>query len=123
MSRNNLFQIQSDTIENLAQKGSSIFVGRAADYILREHPRMLSVFLTANLEDRIQRVSQLAEVDASQAKQMIAECDKKRADFYNYYTFREWGNAAGYDMCLNTSVLSIDQVVEDIISVVTEKFL
>ena len=123
MSRNNLFQIQSETIINLAEKGSSIFVGRAADYILRDHPRMLSIFLTADLEDRINRVCALAQVDKSQAKQMISECDKKRADFYNYYTFREWGNAAGYDMCLNTSVLSIDQVVEDIVKVVAEKFL
>ncbi|MBR2948142.1 MAG: cytidylate kinase-like family protein [Bacteroidales bacterium] len=122
LSRDNLFQIQCDTITMLSQKGSAVFVGRAADYILRDHPRMLSVFLTANISDRIERVSKLAQVDHAKAKQMISECDKKRSEFYNYYTFREWGNAAGYDMCLNTSVLSINQVVDDIIKVVVEKF-
>lgn len=120
---NNLFQIQSDTIVELAKKGSAVFVGRAADYVLREHPRMLSLFLTASFEDRIARVSKLMEISDEKAKEMIVRCDKKRAEFYNYYTFRRWGDAAGYDICLNTSIHSIDEVVEEIVSVVNEQFL
>jgi len=111
LTNNTLFQIQSDVIRSLAKKQSCVFVGRCADYILRDNPHCLNVFITANIEDRIKRVSerlQLTTVDES----FLKKADKKRAAYYNFYTNKTWGAAKSYHLCINTSVPGIDETVK-----------
>jgi cytidylate kinase len=106
-----LFKIQSDVIKELAEKESCIFVGRCADYILRNHPCCLTIFITANIEDRIRRVNQNENVSEKEALILIEQADKKRAEYYNYYSNKEWGKATSYDLCINSSVFGIDAIV------------
>ena len=105
MSDESLFQIQSDVIRKLAERQSCVFVGRCADYILRENPRCINVFISAEIDDRIRRVSEMMQVSADKAKELIRQTDKKRPDYYNYYTNKEWGVAKSYHLCVNSSLL------------------
>ncbi len=116
-----LFKIQSDVIRKLAEEQSCIFVGRCADYILREHQRCINIFISADMKDRIQRISESQQITPETAKEMIERTDKKRAGYYNYYTNKTWGMAASYHLCINSSVLGIDDTVEHIQSFVGKK--
>lgn len=105
------FKIQSDVIRQLAKKESCVFVGRCADYILREDPRCINVFITANTDDRIKRIAQSHELSVEKAQTLIEKTDKKRAEYYNFYSNKVWGAAESYHLCINSSVLGIDETV------------
>ncbi|MDR1737687.1 MAG: cytidylate kinase-like family protein [Candidatus Symbiothrix sp.] len=107
-----LFKIQSDVIRSLAEQGPCIFVGRCADYILRDHPRLLRIFITANLPDRIERLCKDQSVSEKEAILLIEQADRKRANYYNYYSNKVWGMATSYDLCINTSVFSINECLQ-----------
>lgn len=123
LGNDNIFNIQGRTIEMLADKGPSVFVGRCADYILRNRPCLLTVFITADMEDRIARLSSLLSVSASEAESKIRECDRKRAEYYNYFTFRKWGEASSYDLCISTSFFGEEEVADSIAEICRRKFL
>lgn len=123
LSNDNLFKIQSETVLKLASEGPSVFVGRCADYILRDMPRLLSVFITANMEDRIARLVGTLSITEDEAIEKIKECDRKRAEYYNYYTFKKWGDAASYDLCLSTSVIGVEETADRIVNICREKIL
>lgn len=105
LSNDALFKVQSDIIRDLAERESCIFVGRCADYILREHPRCINLFFTANLEDRIARMANEKGITPEQAQELIEKTDRRRADYYNFYSGKTWGAAESYDLCINTSHL------------------
>ncbi|MDR0231488.1 MAG: cytidylate kinase-like family protein [Dysgonamonadaceae bacterium] len=115
LSNESLFKIQSDVIRNLSEQQSCIFVGRCADYILRDHPRRLSVFITASIKDRIQRISKHQNLPEDKIKTLIEQTDKKRAAYYNYYSNKIWGMSTSYDLCLNSSTLGVEEVVDCIL--------
>ena len=102
-----LFKIQSEVISEIAEKESAIFVGRAANYILREK-KCLDVFICAPKTDRIKRVSERLGISPSDAEAMIDKKERVREDFYNFFTFGEWGKASDYDLCVNSSLLGIE---------------
>lgn len=108
LSHEALFQIQSDVVRHLANEGPALFVGRCADYILREHPRCINFFITANLEDRIARIRERCACSRDEALQQIEQTDRRRAAYYNFYSNRTWGEAASYHLCVNSSVLGLD---------------
>ncbi len=107
-----LFKIQSDVIRDLANDQSSIFIGRCADYILRDRPNMLNIFICAELSDRIMRVRELFELSEKKAVELIEKTDKKRAGYYNYYSNKQWGVAESYHLCINSSVLGIEATAD-----------
>lgn len=107
-----LFKIQSDVIREIADRGSCLFVGRCADYVLSGKERLLNVFVTANKEDRIERVSTRSNVSREKAREIIEKTDKKRAGYYNYFTNRTWGAADSYHLCINSSLLGTDDTVD-----------
>ncbi|MBP7487364.1 MAG: cytidylate kinase-like family protein [Parabacteroides sp.] len=111
LSNDGLFKLQSDAIRNLADKQSCVLVGRCADYILRNDPACISVFIHNKLENRIQRIMQNEKVTEQEAKEKIASIDKSRASYYNYYTNKAWGVASSYDLSVDASVLGIDETV------------
>lgn len=117
MSEDELFSLQSSMIREISAKGSGVFVGRAADYVLREHPRMMSVFITADLQDRISRVAERRGISDVEAERFIAEAERKRSNYYNYYTFKKWGDSASYDICLNSSLLGIEATAALIVQI------
>ncbi|MBE6575513.1 MAG: cytidylate kinase-like family protein [Ruminococcaceae bacterium] len=103
-----LFITQCDIIKNLAEKGSCVMVGRSADYVLRDNPRHVSVFIYAKLEDRIHRVMERHSLSEADARNLIAKTDKRRANYYNFYTGQKWGKYDNYHMSLDSSLLGID---------------
>lgn len=113
-----LFTIQSDVIRSLAEKESCIFVGRCADYILRDNPNCLNIFVSANFNDRIRNISKELEIPEKQASEMINEIDKKRAGYYNYYSNKIWGMSTSYHLCINSSVFGIEKTAEFILAYV-----
>jgi len=107
LSKEHLFKVLSDVIRRLANEQSCIFVGRCADYILRDHPLCLNVFISADLKDRIRRICDHRQIGVAKAKELIEDTDKKRAGYYNYYTNKVWGMAASYHLCINSSLFGI----------------
>lgn len=103
-----LYIVQNNVIRDLADKGSCVIVGRCADYILREHPRCVNIFVSASREDRIERLVRTRRLTPEAAEQLMDSTDEKRADYYNYYSNRTWGAAATYHLCIDSSVLGID---------------
>lgn len=112
LSNESLFQIQSDVIRKVAAEGSCILVGRCADYILRDDPDCIHIFVSASMEDRIRRAMEYNQADEKEAREYIHRADKSRASYYNYYTDKIWGAAESYDLCINSSMYGIDQTVE-----------
>ncbi len=108
INNDTLFAIQSQTIQSLADRGSCIIVGRCADYVLREREGVLSVFISAPLEDRVERLCSACAKDEKECRALIASADRKRSSYYNYYTFKTWGAAESYDLCLNSSHFGIE---------------
>lgn len=106
-----IYQAQYDTIMKLGQKGGCVIVGRAADYILRDNPRLTSVFIHAKDDFRAQRIMEYEHISKDKALDMIARADKKRASFYNFQTEKKWGQAASYNLTVDTSALGIDGCV------------
>ena len=121
LSNDTLFKIQSDTIRNIADKGSCVLVGRCADYILRDDPACLSVFISNTIETRIQKIVERMGVTVEQAKELMTKNDKSRAAYYNYYTNKTWGMASSYNLCVDASILGIDGTVDFIKRFVDQK--
>lgn len=111
LSNDALFKVQSDVIRHLAEKNSCLFVGRCADYILREHSKSVNIFISASREDRIARLRKMCSISEEEAELMLEKSDKKRADFYNYYSYKTWGEASTYHICINSSALGIEDTV------------
>jgi cytidylate kinase len=99
----NLFSLQSEVMHSLAAKGSCIFVGRCADYILRDCPNLLSVFITAPLDERAARVGADHGFSLPVARRFVSVEEKRRADYYNYFTFKKWGDSSSYDLCISAA--------------------
>ncbi len=111
-SEENLFLFQSEAIKKAASEGSCVFVGRAADYILRDEPNAISIFITADIDSRIENVSKRMGIDKNAARKFIDDKEDERSKYYNYYTGKKWGHASSYDLCVDSSILGIEQTAE-----------
>lgn len=111
-SEENLFLFQSEAIKKAASEGSCVFVGRAADYILRDEPNAISIFITADIESRIENVSKRMGIDKNASRKFIDDKEDERSKYYNYYTGKKWGHASSYDLCVDSSILGIEQTAE-----------
>ena len=108
-----LFITQSEIIKGLADKSSCVIVGRCADYVLRDSAqKCLHLFIYADLEKRIERISRKYDLSPEKAKDKINKIQKSRKAYYNYYSNREWGNVSNYDLCVNTGVLGLEKSAE-----------
>ena len=103
-----LFCAQSEIIREIAEKESCVIVGRCADYVLAEHTRLVKVFLYADFEERVKRICTELSVTEAEARDKIVKTDKRRANYYNYYTSRKWGKVDNYDLALATDKIGID---------------
>lgn len=108
LSNDSLFKIQSDVIRHLAEKQSCLFVGRCADYILRDFPHCVNIFISAPKEARIEHMVKLHNISSDDAEELIEKADKKRSSYYNYYSYKTWGAAATYHLCIDSSIFGID---------------
>ena len=115
LSNDALFKIQSDVIRDVAERESCIFVGRCADYILREHPRRVDVFISASEADRIRRICARTGCTADEARAQM------EAGYYNYYSSKTWGAAATYHLCIDSSVFGDEGTADFILEFASRK--
>ncbi len=99
-----VFAAQADIIRKIADRESCIFVGRCANSILKDYNNVLSVFIHTDTERRIKRVCEFSGCTRAQASEEIRKADKKRANYYNYFSDLKWGNATMYDLCLDSRI-------------------
>lgn len=102
-----VFLAQFDTIKKIAEEGPCVIVGRCADYALEELDHVVSVFVHAPLDKRAARIAEYESIDMAAARKMALQNDKKRASYYNYYSNKKWGDAASYDLSINTGKVGI----------------
>ena len=121
-SQESLFQFQSDAIRKAAKEGSCVFVGRCADYILRDFKNTVNVFITASMNYRVEQIMNKQHLDLDAARRFIEQNESKRAAYYNYYTGKKWGAAESYDLCIDSSVLGILQTEKLIEEFIRKRF-
>lgn len=112
ISNDNLFNYQAKIIKELAAQESCVIVGRCADFILKDDPDLIRVFVHAPLTSCIDRLEEMYGEDRKELEKKILTLDKKRAIYYKYYTGQDWNDAMNYDLCINTSTMSFEQGVE-----------
>lgn len=110
-----LFITQLEVINQIADTGAAVIVGRCADYILKDRPGVTNVFIHAELEDRINRAVNEYGVEANKAKHTVATYDKARAHYYNFHTCQKWGDYNNYNLAINSSYISEEEAAQLII--------
>lgn len=105
-------QAQRDAVLSVAEKGSCVIVGRCADYILRDQPGLVRVFICADDDSRVARICQRDGLDEKEAREKMRKMEKARAAYYAFHADREWSAADSYDLCINSSRRGIDAAVE-----------
>ena len=106
------FLHQSGIIREIAEKGSCVIVGRCADYVLKNNPSLLRVFIYADPESRKYRIEHVYHESPGTEEEQLLKTDKKRAAYYQHYTGRKFGDAQNYDICLNSGMLGIEECVK-----------
>jgi len=116
IDREKVYEWQSDVIRRLAAKGPCIIVGRCADEVLKDHPNLISLFITAPLKVREERIVRLYpniwEEKHQTHRQYINQTDRLRSHYYNYHTGRDWGDIANYELVVDSSKLGVPETAE-----------
>ncbi len=107
-----VFLAQFDAIRKLADQGSCVIVGRCADYVLAEYPHVLNVYIYAPLEKRVERIMQRSDMTQKAAQTAVEKTDKKRANYYSFYTNKRWGAAESYHLCLDSSAVGEENAAQ-----------
>lgn len=116
ISDENLFRLQSDAIRKAVAKGrGGVFIGRCADYVLRDYPNCLNIFLSADNDERIALIASRQQISETEARKLMQRGDERRATYYNYYATGRWGEAANYHLCINTSKLGLEKTAQSIL--------
>lgn len=116
-AQDRMFAEQSRLIEEYAQKGPCVIVGRCSDYVLRNNPNCIHFFICADIENRTKRVMETMSLNESNALTLIKKTDKARASYYQHYTGKKWGDPTSYDICINTYSTNITQTAEMIMDI------
>ena len=118
-----IFLAQFDVIRQLAEKGPCVIVGRCADYVLRNQDNVINFFISGDMLHKKRRILERYDIEKNKAEDFIRKTDKRRANYYNYYTDRKWGEAKNYDLCINSSKTGIEgavQLMQDYIKIKEE---
>lgn len=122
VSDQNLFNYQAKILKELAQRESYVCVGRACDYILRDNPNVLKVFIYAPYEVCVEREIKRQGLTRKEAVKYVKSNNSFRKDYYRYHTGKVWESPYNYDLCLNTELLTYEEAVEVIKSMIHMKF-
>ena len=116
-----LFLAQSEVIKDLAAKGNCVIVGRCADFVLRDDPRLVKIFIRGEAGDRIRYAVENYGLSAEKAAETLKKIDKSRTNYYKYYTNRNWGRVDYFDLVINTSFTGMDGAVSILTTMLKEK--
>lgn len=115
-SCDSVYQAVDELICRIAENESCVIVGRTADYILREHPRCVNIFVHAPMEHCISRIMRRGDIDSpDKARSLAVKTNKLRANYYNFYTDKRWGAAESYHLTIDSSMMPMEQVAETVI--------
>ena len=106
-----VFHTQATVIKEIASQGNCVIVGRCADYILRDHPGLIRVFVRGKLEDRVKFAIDNYDLSSQKATEEIKKIDKQRANYYKYYTTRQWASIQNFDIVINSSMSGVDGAI------------
>ena len=112
ISNENLVRYQAKIIRELAATRNCVIVGRCANFLLRGRENVINVFVSAPVVDCVRRVMENDGLTLEEAEKKIKKIDKRRADYFKYFTGRQWHDAALYDLCLNTGHMSDQRCVD-----------
>ena len=112
VSNDNLFAYQAKVIKDLAAEGPCIIVGRCADFVLKDVPNVLRLYIHAPMKDCVKRAKGHLQGNDKEVEKQILAIDKRRASYYKYYTGKNWSDAGNYDMCLNTGNMDYETCVK-----------
>ncbi|MCI8485095.1 MAG: cytidylate kinase-like family protein [Lachnospiraceae bacterium] len=114
-------KVPFEFIRDLAGKEDCVIVGRCGNYILKDNPDMTSVFVHAPKEYRIDKTAESRKISREKARRLVEKEDKARAGFHTYYADEKWNEADGYQLTIDSSVISIENAVDLIIDFVNKK--
>lgn len=107
-----IYLAQSEVIRKYAQKGPCVIVGRCADFVLRDIPNLVSVFIWADIDFRIKRAMERNELDEHRAEAQMKKIDKQRKNYYNYHANNKWGLSENYDLSIRSDKIGIEKATE-----------
>lgn len=107
-----LAKYETKFLRQQAEKGSCVIVGRCGSYVFRDDPALISFYITAPIEKRIERIVRLYGLDENEALRKIQSMDKKRANYYYYHTDKKWTDLSQYQFILDSSVFGVEGTVE-----------
>lgn len=116
-----LYAVQSAIIKKLAQKGSCVIVGRCADYVLKDYPGCINVFICASKEDRKNRVMDKYHLSERKAAEKVKKIDRERKYYYETYSGKEWGSIQSHQILMNSSLLGKEKIVEYLAALYNEQ--
>ena len=122
LSNDSIYKAQSNVMMELADRGPCVIVGRTADYILRNYCKVVSVFIHASMEARSARIIARGDCDnRKDAEAMAEKKNKLRAEYYNFYTDKKWGDAQSYDLCIDSSLFGAQETAQTIIEFIKKR--
>ena len=116
-----LFIKESNLIKEVADKESCVIIGRCADFILKDRKNVLKVFISSDMDDKIQRATEYYNIDSKDAEKEINKINKLRASHYKYYTGKNWQDSSNYDLCINSNLFGVEKTADMICNLVLEK--
>jgi len=116
-----IFMAQFKAITEVASKGACVIVGRCADYVLKEQPNIVSIFLYADLAARIERTMKKKNLDRAEAKELVHKRDKQRQGYYNFFADGNWGHRSNYQLMFNTTGFTPESAADAIIAFIQNK--
>jgi len=122
LSDDSIYKAQCQVMRDLVDRSSCVIVGRTADYVLRDHCPMVSVFLHAPIDQRVQRIIERGDCDNRAAAEKKADkINRLRAEYYNFYTDKLWGHAESYDLSIDSSLLGVEGTAQFIADFVKKR--
>lgn len=107
-----IFLAQFETIKSIAENGPCVIVGRCADYVLKGSDNVINFFIMGNMAEKKKRILERYDIEKNKVEDFIKKTDKRRANYYNYYSDMKWGEAKNYDLCINSSKTGIQGAVD-----------
>lgn len=119
LTNDKFFTMQADAIKKISEEMPAVFIGRCANDILRKNEKLVSVFIYANRDDKIKRISEKYNISEKEAAEMIRKIDKSRSSYYEFFANQRWGDLNNYMLCVNSSI-GIEKTVNVIYKYIME---
>jgi len=116
-----IFMAQFKAITQIGTKGPCVIVGRCADYVLKDQPNRLSLFLYADLAARIERTMKKQGISRAEAKDLVHKRDKQRQGYYNFFADGNWGHRSNYHLMFNTTGFTPEAASDAIIAFIQNR--